>query len=175
MSLQGPARLRSTPSTLRDFSLTEVLTLPATFGSINLGETFSGSVCVNNDSYHPPIDAASVTLRVEMQTATSKVLIGEFGDQDNLLKPAACLETIVHHEIKELGQHVLACTVNYRIPPILVPTYPAPPDDSSDPTLRSFRKYYKFMVCFKSTLRFVCNLYSSGYKSAIGKDKSTSG
>jgi trafficking protein particle complex subunit 13 len=146
MSLQGPAPLPSYPSTLRDFSLSEVLTLPATFGSINLGETFTGSVCVNNDLYHPPLEAASVGLRVEMQTATSKVVIGEFGGQDSLLKPAATLETIVHHEIKELGQHVLACTVSYRIPHILVPTYPVPPEDPSDPTFRSFRKFYKFMV-----------------------------
>lgn len=151
LSLEDPNPLASSsthPSTLRDLSLSEILTLSATFGSIQLGETFSGIVTVNNDSYHPGIDASSVQLRVEMQTASAKVAIGGTGSTDpsSILRPTKFVETVVRHEIKELGQHVLACTLSYRIPAALVHSYPIPPDDPADPTLRILRKYYKFMV-----------------------------
>lgn len=122
------------------------MTLSATFGSIQLGETFSGIITINNDSYHPGIDGSFVHLEVEMQTSTTKVNIGGGGGEGTSLRPGAFMETIVHHEIKELGQHVLACTLSYRIPPALVNSYPVPADDPSDPTLRLLRKYYKFMV-----------------------------
>lgn len=131
---------------MRDFALSEVLTLSATFGSIQLGETFASIITVNNDSYHPGIDISSVQLKVEMQTSTAKVAIGGTGGDATALRPATFVETIVHHEIKELGQHVLACTLSYRIPAALVNSYPTPPDDPADPTLRLLRKYYKFMV-----------------------------
>lgn len=156
LSLEDPNPLASTsahPSTLRDLSLSEILTLSATFGSIQLGETFSGIVTVNNDSYHPGIEALAVQLRVEMQTASAKVAIGGTGSNDpsnpaSVLRPSKFVETVVKHEIKELGQHVLACTLSYRIPAVLVHSYPIPPDDPADPTLRILRKYYKFMVSF---------------------------
>ena len=56
------------------------------------------------------------------------------------------MECKVQTEMKELGQHVLACTLTYRIPSFVAATYPIPPDDPSDPTIRTLRKYYKFMV-----------------------------
>lgn len=51
----------------------------------------------------------------------------------------------MHHEVKELGQHVLACTVTYRLPPGY-PYAPGPVEGSDDPSLQSFRKFYKFSV-----------------------------
>lgn len=123
----------------------EVLTLPASFGSIQLGETFTSSICVNNDSYHPPIDINGITVRVEMQTAATKVVIAEAGSATTTLRASEFLESVVSHEIKELGQHVLACTVSYHIPPSLAHSY-GTPEDPSNPTLRVLKKYYKFMV-----------------------------
>lgn len=55
------------------------------------------------------------------------------------------LEQVVHHEVKELGQHVLACTVTYRLPPGYHYA-PGPVEGSDDPSLQSFRKFYKFSV-----------------------------
>lgn len=114
------------------------------YRSIQLGETFSGVVCVNNESFHPGMAPTSISLRVEMQTATAKLPIGS-ADSDTLT-PSSSIQTIVHHEIKELGQHVLGCTVSYRLPPALVGSYPVPPENPDDPTLRVLRKFYKFMV-----------------------------
>ncbi|KAF7983071.1 hypothetical protein HWV62_23979 [Athelia sp. TMB] len=142
-SLQGKAPLPGHPKTLRDLThATELLTLPSAFGAIQLGETFSSCLCVNNEAN---VDIEAVSLKVEMQTVTNKVPIAELGAWNYTLPAGDTLENIVHHEIKELGQHVLACTVTYRLPPNARHA-PGPAEDVSDPTLQTFRKFYKFAV-----------------------------
>jgi hypothetical protein len=91
------------------------------------------------------MDVAGVEMKVEMQTATSKVLLQEVGGGDKTLKPNEILETVAHSEIKELGQHVLICSVSYNLPSS-IRGFSIPPDDPTKPYLRTFRKYYKFMV-----------------------------
>ncbi|KAH8102923.1 DUF974-domain-containing protein [Cristinia sonorae] len=115
MSLQTKSPLPGNPNTLRDLThVTEVLMLPAAFGAIQLGETFSGCIAVNNDS--KAWDVEGVHLRVEMQTSTAKVVLAESGGPTYRLAAADTMEDVVHYEIKELGQHVLACTVSYSVP-----------------------------------------------------------
>lgn len=80
-----------------------------------------------------------------MQTASTKVQLAEFGGPDFDLGAGGTLENIIHHEIKELGQHVLACTVTYRLP-ANARHVPGPSEDVSDPTIQTFRKFYKFAV-----------------------------
>ena len=94
-----------------------------------------------------------VNLRVEMQTATSKLLLADIGGPTLSLIAGDTLEATVHHEIKELGQHVLACTVSYQLPPgARRPAAPAATtgvagEDTWDDTgLQTFRKFYKFAV-----------------------------
>jgi hypothetical protein len=147
VSLQGKSPLPGHPKTLRDLThATELLTLPSSFGAIQLGETFSSCLCVNNEAN---VDIESVTLKVDMQTASTKVQLTEFGGPEHILAAGDTLENVIHHEIKELGQHVLACTVTYRLPPHARHA-PGPSEDVSDPTLQTFRKFYKFAVslCF---------------------------
>ena len=90
-------------------------------------------------------DVEGVSIKVEMQTANSKVLLAEVGGADGKVAVGDGLEVVVHHEVKELGQHVLACTVNYRLPNGFRHA-PGPVEGSSDPALQGFRKYYKFVV-----------------------------
>ncbi|KAI0371753.1 DUF974-domain-containing protein [Pilatotrama ljubarskyi] len=142
-SLQGKTPLPGHPKTLRDLThITELLTLPAAFGAIQLGETFSSCLSVNNDTN---VDVEGVTVRVEMQTASSKALLAEFGGPDQRLSVGESLERVVSHEIKELGQHVLGCTVSYRVPPG-IRHLPPQPAESQDPGIQTFRKFYKFAV-----------------------------
>ncbi|GJE86793.1 DUF974-domain-containing protein [Phanerochaete sordida] len=142
MSLQGKAPLPGHPKTLRDLThISEMLTLPSAFGSIQLGETFSSCLAVNNEA---SVDIEGVILRVEMQTATTKQVLVEYGGPDYRLAPGDAMENVVHHEIKELGQHVLACTVSYHLPPGHRPVHPA--GEGHDPSVQSFRKFYKFAV-----------------------------
>ncbi|KAF4604062.1 hypothetical protein EYR40_001245 [Pleurotus pulmonarius] len=141
LSLQGKTPLPLHPKTLRDLTHTsEILTLPSSFGAIQLGETFTSCLCVNNET---EFDIEGVRLRVEMQTANTKVVLAEFGGPDSRLIPGDTLENVVSHEIKELGQHVLGCTVSYRVPPN-VRHPPGSAEDPNDPNLQTFRKFYKF-------------------------------
>ncbi|KIJ60596.1 hypothetical protein HYDPIDRAFT_98329 [Hydnomerulius pinastri MD-312] len=143
LSLQGKTPLPGHPKTLRDLThVSEFLTLPAAFGAIQLGETFSSCLCVNNEAN---VDVEGVSIRVEMQTANSKSILAELGGPEYRLAVADGFEHVVHHEVKELGQHVLACVVTYRLPPGFRHA-PGPAEGSSDPSLQSFRKYYKFAV-----------------------------
>ena len=114
--------------------------LPASFGAIQLGETFISCLSVNNEAT-VPVDA--VTLTVEVQTASTKTVLAEFGGEGHQLAPGDSLEKVVSHEIKELGQHALACTVSYRLPP---GTRASTSSDGSDPDVLVFRKFYKFAV-----------------------------
>ena len=134
LSLQGTTPLSGHPKTLRDLTPTlPFLALPAAFGAVQLGETFSSCLCLNNDS-----DAVipHVQIRIEMQTITSKILLQ---DITGALERGGILETVVHHEIKEIGQHVLACVIQYRLPAIRA-------DPSADSALPTFSKFYKFNV-----------------------------
>ena len=178
MSLQGKVPLTGHPKTLRDLThVTEVLTLPSAFGAIQLGETFSSCLSVNNEA---PVDIEGVTLRVEMQTATSKMILAEYGGSDFRILSGDTMENVVHHEIKELGQHVLACTVTYRLPPGYRATQHAP--EGQDPALQSFRKFYKFAVgvtfsvdrelSSHFTVSTAHHVYAIGDKSTIREDES---
>ncbi|KAF8626146.1 hypothetical protein AX15_005040 [Amanita polypyramis BW_CC] len=142
-SLQGTVPLTGHPKTLRDFTYaTELLTLPSTFGSIQLGETFSSCLCVNNEA---SVEVADVGLKIEIQTANGKHLLADLGGTDSHLIIGGSMEKVVGHEIKELGQHVLACTVTYRLPPG-VRGVPGAAEEPSDPSFQTFRKFYKFVV-----------------------------
>ena len=154
LSLQGTTPLSGHPKTLRDLTqASPLLTLPSAFGAIQLGETFSCALSVNNE-VETPVDA--VMARVEMQTATSKVALAEItagagatGNQSGTLNVGDSLEMSVACEIKELGQHVLACTVTYRTPPGMRPATSGS-SNSGDPFVQTFRKFYKFTVCNSS-------------------------
>ncbi|KDQ60595.1 hypothetical protein JAAARDRAFT_554549 [Jaapia argillacea MUCL 33604] len=139
LSLQSKDPLPGHPKTLRDLThATDLLTLPSSFGAIQLGETFSSCLCVNNEA---ALEIGVITLKVEMQTVTTKLVIGEYGGLDCRLAPGDTLETVVNHEIKELGQHVLACTVSYRVSAEISPV-----EDVGEAVFQSFRKFYKFAV-----------------------------
>ncbi len=138
----SPANPSIIPSTVRDFNvLSPNLSLPTSFGSISLGETFSSCLCITNLTHY---EIEGVQLRVEMQSASSKSVLLELGGPDHRLAPSGTLEGIVESEMKELGQHSLSCIIHYRVPPGLRPA--APSDDPSDPRAQLFRKHYRFPV-----------------------------
>jgi len=86
----------------------------------------------------------AVALKVEMQTATNKTTLVELGGTDNQLAAKETLETVVSHEIRELGQHVLACNVSYRS--LNARTLSVSGVEGDDPSIQYFRKFYKFNV-----------------------------
>lgn len=177
LSLQGAEPLPGHPKTLRDLTHAgQMLQLPAAFGAIQLGETFACVLSVNNEA-GVPVDAVQV--RVEMQTVLNKVVLAEVAAPDGgvsrTLLAGVALETVVNHEVKELGQHVLACVVTYRTPPGMRPATSGG-ENADDPFMQTFRKFYKFHVCPFGTL-FLCSECSKasfvGYEPVVCEDQGT--
>ncbi|KAG0000805.1 hypothetical protein BGZ65_004042 [Modicella reniformis] len=154
-----------------DFGVSELLIFPTAFGNIFLGETFTTYICANNESAHPVRD---VILKAELQTATSRFALSDtLANQRHLAttstatttakppsdKPLGLVpssgghiqsgktnEMVVSHEIKELGVHILVCSVQYT---------------TLDGQQKSFRKIYKFQVINPLSVKTKVNQPSS--------------
>lgn len=107
-----------------DAGVSGLLTLPSSFGTIYLGQEFFGVLSIQNESSshsdhsvqgslasasdpadegHGPKQAYQTAVRVEIQTATNKVLLAEIGPTEHALEPGQGLELTVKHEIREQG------------------------------------------------------------------------
>ncbi|KAK4047817.1 hypothetical protein OIV83_005160 [Microbotryomycetes sp. JL201] len=146
-----------------DVGLTSAFMLPSTFGTIYLGETFSALLSLSNDLARPPdgtTTASSLVMKVEMNTGAPeppaipaqpgatpapqqlgglKHHLATVHAPEDGLRPGQSVDTLVSHEIKELGLHALVCTVTYAS---------QVPDEAGHlrTVSRSFRKVYKFQV-----------------------------
>ncbi|TVY16020.1 Trafficking protein particle complex subunit 13 [Lachnellula arida] len=114
------------PSTKPDaFILSPLLTLPPAFGSAYVGETFSCTLCANNEilpGITPPKTISNVRIEAEMKipsSATPTSLLSppsSSSDEDEKdtgvdLDASKSLQKIVNFDLKEEGSHVLAVTV----------------------------------------------------------------
>ncbi|EER43504.1 DUF974 domain-containing protein [Histoplasma capsulatum var. duboisii H88] len=140
------------------FILSPNVTLPPAFGSAYVGETFSCSLCANNEL---PLDienrvVSSVRIVAEMQTPSQIVSLelsppGEDSGSGGLAKSQS-LQKIVRFDLKEEGNHVLAVSVSYT------ETTLAPQGQETSPgsgvgavqaasgRVRTFRKLYQFIA-----------------------------
>ncbi|KAM0337745.1 hypothetical protein ACHAPU_011517 [Fusarium lateritium] len=141
-SLAYHSQAASNPS---PFLLSPVVNLPVSFGSAYVGETFSCTLCANNDL---PPDAGKnirdVRIEAEMKTpgmgAVQRLDLGPSNGQSEAdLEPGGTLQKMVSFDLKEEGNHVLAVTVSY---------YEA--TETSGRT-RTFRKLYQF-ICKASLI-----------------------
>lgn len=151
---------RTTGSTsAANFPISNLLVLPNSFGTLFLGETFRTYLCVRNEA---ATAVREPSLRVEMQVGADQdngrwhqlahvilptptryspdpaAAAGEEGRPVWELSSGEPLETSLEYDIKDLGPHVLVCTVGYK----------SPLQQGSEVVWveRSFRKYYKFTV-----------------------------
>lgn len=114
---------------IRDFGLSQMLKLPSAFGNIYLGENFSTFISINNES---PFPVHQVGVKIELQTSSQRFVLSDTTTTPlEALDTRATYDTTVAHEIKELGVHILVCSVHYN---------------SMDNKRRHFRKFYKFQV-----------------------------
>ncbi|KAJ1737707.1 hypothetical protein LPJ72_000232 [Coemansia sp. Benny D160-2] len=125
------------------FQLSEALVLPRAFGTMYLGETFSAHLCLCNESN---LVVRDISVRAVMQTATQRLILfdsssssnssnskgaGQQEETPNILQAGQPLNLQVAHEIKELGVHMLGCTISYL---------------SAQGEHRSLQKSFKFQV-----------------------------
>ncbi|MEQ2162872.1 Trafficking protein particle complex subunit 13, partial [Goodea atripinnis] len=123
--------MREDPSTIKGaetLMLGEMLTLPQNFGNIFLGETFSSYISVHNDSNQVVKD---ILVKADLQTSSQRLNLSASNTAVAELKPECCIDDVIHHEVKEIGTHILVCAVSYT---------------SQFGEKLYFRKFFKFQV-----------------------------
>ncbi|KAK3591158.1 hypothetical protein CHS0354_029005 [Potamilus streckersoni] len=111
------------------FGVSNLLTLPQNFGNIFLGETFSSYISVHNDSQQKCIEIA---LKIDLQTSSQRLLLSGVNlNPASELNPNQSIDDVIHHEVKELGTHILVCAVSYT---------------TQQGERMAFRKFFKFQV-----------------------------
>ncbi len=124
------------------YILGPLLTLPPTFGTAYVGETFSTTVCINNE-LRPEADRqlSSIRIGAEMRapsgTIPLDVMPKDVSSHDQI-KPGASLQKIVKFDLREEGPHTLAVNVNYSETTI------SKDNSASGGRSRSFSKLYQF-------------------------------
>ncbi|RKP15096.1 hypothetical protein BJ684DRAFT_7545 [Piptocephalis cylindrospora] len=114
------------------------LALPTSFGAIYLGESFPAYLSMTNDSAREA--ARDVVIKAELQTSTQRFILIDTADSPTpVMPPQALTEYLIKHEVKELGVHVLVCSVQYTAKQLGT-------TGQSRDERRSFRKFYKFQV-----------------------------
>jgi hypothetical protein len=74
----------------------------------------------------------NISIQAYIQTQTQKIaLTSKFQNAQAKLEPKRTIGQNISHEIKEIGQHILVCEVNYKL------------NNTED---MNFRKYFKFPV-----------------------------
>ncbi|KAL4906389.1 hypothetical protein BDW74DRAFT_176719 [Aspergillus multicolor] len=126
------------------FILTPHLTLPPTFGSAYVGETFACTLSANNEL---PEDTArvitSVRIVAEMQTpsqVSSLDLEPSDTNPNDGLQKGQSLQKIVRFDLKEEGNHILAVSVSYT------ETLMGNDLQAASGRVRTFRKLYQFVA-----------------------------
>jgi hypothetical protein len=128
--------------------LSPVLNLPEAFGSAYVGETFSCTLCANNELL--PSDASKVISGVKIQgdmqtpsnpTGSPLELASTEAEADGSTSPAPgeSLQRILRFELKEEGNHVLAVTVTYTETAL-------GEGKAASGRVRTFRKLYQFVA-----------------------------
>jgi hypothetical protein len=125
-----------------------VLNLPEAFGSAYVGETFSCTLCANNEL--DPSDAtkaiSGVRIQGDMQTPSNPAgsplhlaASPEDGEETVSPGPGESLQRILRFELKEEGNHVLAVTVTYTETAL-------GEGKAASGRVRTFRKLYQFVA-----------------------------
>ena len=134
----------STPIQL--YGLSSCFTLPSSFGNIYLGETFSCFISVGNEG---DVVVRDVGVKVEIQVGNNRMVlsdtVGTLGSSTTAtpvtpnpalqpkrvsLIPGQTTSFLISHEIKDLGTHILVCSVHYTLAG----------------ERKYFRKFFKFQV-----------------------------
>lgn len=120
--------------------------LPPAFGSAYVGETFSCTLCANNEL--PPNSdriITSVKIIAEMQTPSQTVILELSPKEDDFsrsgLPPGATMQKIVRFDLREDGNHVLSVSLSYS-----ENTISKVENSASSGRVRSFRKLYQFIA-----------------------------
>lgn len=119
------------------------LTLPPAFGSAYVGETFSCTLCANNElPSNSNRQVTSVRISAEMQapSGTTSLEVSPADQEAAKVNPGESLQTIVRFELREQGSHTLTVNVSY------FETTVSTDQSASSGRVRTFRKMYQFLA-----------------------------
>lgn len=133
------------------FPLTPLLTLPAAFGAAYVGETFSCTLCANNElaAESSRKSVSGVKITAELQTPShpeglplqlEKAEHGQDEEGEGSLKAGATLQRSFKHEMQEEGPYVLVVTVTYT-----ETLHTSSGEAATSGRARTFRKLYQFV------------------------------
>ncbi|KAF9885336.1 hypothetical protein FE257_013053 [Aspergillus nanangensis] len=128
------------------FTLTPNLTLPPSFGSAYVGETFACTLSANNELPEDETSRVVTSVRIvaEMQTPSQVASLSlepadDTAAKDGLQKGHS-LQKIVRFDLKEEGNHILAVSVSYT------ETLIGSDSQAASGRVRTFRKLYQFVA-----------------------------
>ena len=125
------------------YSLVLQLTLPPAFGSAYVGETFSCTLCANNELPEgTERQVTSVRVGAEMQapSGTTTLEISPSHQEAAKVNPGESLQKIVRFDLREEGNHTLAVNLSYS------ETTVSKDQSASSGRVRTFRKLYQFVA-----------------------------
>ncbi|XP_044744584.1 trafficking protein particle complex subunit 13 [Coccinella septempunctata] len=88
----------------------QFLLLPQSPVNIYLGETFSSYICVFSETQQV---VKNIQVKVDLQTSAQKLSLSSNPPIPELV-PDDTINIIIHHEVKEIGMHILVCEVSYN-------------------------------------------------------------
>lgn len=120
------------------------LSLPPAFGLAYVGESFSCSLCANNELAESTSKIITgVKISADMQTPSQTLSLVVIGTEDipeeTQLPIASSVQRIIQFDLKEEGNHVLIISLTYN-------ETTASPNDTANSRIRSFRKLYQFQA-----------------------------
>ncbi|EON62766.1 hypothetical protein W97_01991 [Coniosporium apollinis CBS 100218] len=147
----------TTSSPLDHSTISPLLKLPESFGSAYVGETFSCTLCANNELLASDNTRAvsGVRITADIQTPSKPAgagleLQGASGEDDadesgsEELAPGQTLQKILRHELREEGNHILAVTVRYT--ETVLTGGGGEGQGAASGRVRTFRKLYQFVA-----------------------------
>jgi hypothetical protein len=105
----------------------QFLLLPQSPVNIYLGETFSSYICVYSETQQV---VSNVIVKVDLQTCSQRLPLSVNPPTPQLASDET-VNIVIHHEVKEIGNHILVCEVSYQ---------------NAAGILKSFRKFFKIQV-----------------------------
>ncbi|KAI9815020.1 MAG: hypothetical protein M1827_002863 [Pycnora praestabilis] len=134
------------------FILSPLLTLPPAFGSAYVGETFSCTLCANNE-FPEKNDGRlvnAVRISAEMQTPSQTIPLdltpAGAEPAESSLSPGQSLQKIVRFDLKEEGSHTLSVVTRYSETLMSTKEGSSTRNEAAGGRVRTFRKLYQFIA-----------------------------
>lgn len=157
------------------FLLTPSVKLPSSFGAVHVGETFTCTLCANNELVQGAsnMEISDVNIQAELQTPMQNALPisldiePPMSAEDEALGPGQTLQRIVRSHLSDEGNYVLFVTVSYT-----EIEHSSVTDGEVVQRNRSFRKMYQFSAQHLIRVRIKSRPLPAAMEKVLGRGHS---